>query len=242
MWRQLSIGLLGLTFLALAAYSALLFSTTIQNQTLDDRVSVTISVTPTATADCTLPCDDLPDLVISHVSSDHDWPCFEAPHRINISVIVANVGQTTAENFYVYANGQAKFVRSLDPGRGATLTFNAFKNPLVAAADSTNSVLEQNELNNDWTQTVPVLTLTPPGPCTPTPELNQRNFVPVVIHQVPTVTRTPTPASTEITVTPRTPTPTFTPDDPFEQTHTPTPSRTPEATPTLTPTTANPYP
>lgn len=205
------------------------------------NANITATVTPTSTPTPT-PDTNLPDLIIVSVNYHIEAECDEPPATV-LDVFIRNQGSGTVNNFYVYSNGDFRFVETLDPGDVKRLSFPWRDNPPIIVVDSGNDVDEVNEYNNQFNDLILVATPTRPL-CTPT-----------ISTSTPTITPTFTPTPFPVTELPcHTPTP-----DPYPQpTHTPgsyphptesprgkraTPTPCPTITPTPIPTlTPDPYP
>jgi hypothetical protein len=125
--------------------------------------------TPTATP--TSETANLPDLMVIHAqNSVEPRRCFSSLSRTKNIVFVRNQGTVDSPAFEVSLNGEV--VSSIDPlPAGAEIELQAeygsTTTEIVVEIDPENVIAESDEGNNNFT--APVLILTPPMACTPTP-------------------------------------------------------------------------
>jgi len=156
--------------------------------------------TPTPTPTGPTPTPGLPDLVVNSIQAKWVWynNCNGGALQPNTNVGIQNTGTSNAGAFQLaLANPTSSIsqtVSGLTAGQFLTVVFVMNGYPLTATVDSTNMVIESNEINNSRSTfrlpgtPAPTATgtWTPPPPfptCTPTPTLTH----------TPTPTRTNTP-------------------------------------------------
>jgi hypothetical protein len=113
----------------------------------------------------------LPDLVVTQARSSLNPPlCLGSHSRAGSLVNIENVGGTDAGPFVVTVNGVDQTVsEGLAAGANFQLFFEAQSGwtDIQVTVDSASQVAESDESNNSYV--APMITLTPPLPCTPTP-------------------------------------------------------------------------
>jgi photosystem II stability/assembly factor-like uncharacterized protein len=119
------------------------------------------------------PSTPLPDLTVTQLRIELQNPsCFTPGDLMGVRTWVKNNGAAAVGSFAVRINGVEQTVNGLAAGETTSIFFNGYSNPVDAAVDPANSIVESDETNNvrtDW-----VAVPTPPLPCstptfTPTP-------------------------------------------------------------------------
>jgi photosystem II stability/assembly factor-like uncharacterized protein len=120
----------------------------------------------------TAPPPQLPELTIEQMHIElQNTGCLTPGDSMGVRVWIKNNGQAPAGSFAVNVNGAEQTINGLGAGERTALFFAGYSNPVTAAVDSTNLILESDENNNTRSEMVPVPT--PPLPCVSLTELAQ---------------------------------------------------------------------
>lgn len=113
----------------------------------------------------------LPDLTIPHARTSLTPPlCLGSHSKAGALVYIANVGTADSGAFVVNVNDVEQTVEGLPAGESRQLWFDQAGQTWLdirVTVDVDEQVAESSEDNNAFV--APVVTLTPPVPCTPTP-------------------------------------------------------------------------
>jgi hypothetical protein len=120
-----------------------------------------------------VPYEPLPDLVPGgmHVTLK-EWGFCIINTSLGVRVSFSNNGEADAGPFEVKVNEVTQTFSGLKKGESASLWFSGYSNPSIAVVDSSNTVVESDESNNQLSQYLPIPTLPPVPVC-------YKNYLPV---------------------------------------------------------------